>query len=318
MNSSARVAIVVLNWNRKNDTLECLSSLYRSSYSNLDVFMIDNGSTDGTVEAVQERFPEVGIVQNGRNLGYAEGNNVGIRRALERGASYILVLNNDTVVDSSALAYLVAASDSYPDAGAFSPKINWYSQPNVIWFAGARWSPERAAFDHLRSGEADDHDDSETPYETDYASGCALFAKAEVFLTVGLFDPLFFLMWEETDWCYRARRHGYRNMIEPRAKVWHKVSSSFENGWSGTQSQYYMTRNRLLWIEKNLRGRERVRAFIRCLRELNWWSAELRQPGKSQEEYALFRARLLGGWHYVTRRFGQGAISNLTRERIEM
>jgi hypothetical protein len=303
------VAVVVLNWNGRSDTLECLNSLYRSTYGNIDVIVVDNGSTDCSVSAVRQSFPHIKIVENNNNLGYAEGNNVGIRHAVERGADYVLVLNNDAVIDPLAIQKLVLSAEMRSDAGVFSPKIYWYSRPKVVWFAGAKWSASKAGFDHLGSGQSDDGQGSAMAYDIDSASGCALFFRAKLVFEVGLFDPRFFLTWEETDWCYRARRCGYRVMLEPGARVWHKVSSSFGSDWQSPLYQYYFTRNRLLWIERNLRGRERIHAFARCLRELNWWRVGLSQAGKTENEYAVLRARLRGDLDYFLRRFGKGSCS---------
>ncbi|MCX6907198.1 MAG: hypothetical protein NTY01_04055, partial [Verrucomicrobia bacterium] len=134
--------------------------------------------------------------------------------------------------------------------------------------------------------------------------GCALLFRANVPSKIGLIDPRFFILWEETDWCYRARRAGYRIMIEPKAKVWHKVSQTFDGGGRGEKYVYYYSRNQLLWVEKNLRGEERLRCLVRCLRPLCRQALKLMRGKVPQEERAIIRARLLGAFHYVIRRFG--------------
>ena len=134
-----RVAVIVLNWNGREDTLECLRSIRSIAYSNFGVIVVDNGSTDGSVAAIRASQPSVEVIDTGENLGFAGGNNVGIRRALELGADYVLLLNNDTVVDPGLLRAFVAAAALHPEAGAFGAKIYFHSEPTRIWYAGARW-----------------------------------------------------------------------------------------------------------------------------------------------------------------------------------
>src|SRR5436190_7401977 len=136
------VAVIVLNWNGRDDTLACLESLAGLNYDNFQVMVVDNGSTDGSVGAIRPRFPGVEIIETGRNLGFAEGNNVGIRLALDRGMDYVFLLNNDTVVDPSLLSELVAAAERCPEGGIFGAQILYHSDPLKIWFAGARWDEE--------------------------------------------------------------------------------------------------------------------------------------------------------------------------------
>ena len=130
------VYVIVLTCNGKDDTLECLKSLQQVTYSNVRLLLVDNASTDRTVEAVEERFPGVEVISNQSNLRFAGGNNIGIRYALDRGAEYVLLLNNDTVVDGDFLMQLVHAAEKERAIGMVGPKIYYYDDRRRIWFAG--------------------------------------------------------------------------------------------------------------------------------------------------------------------------------------
>jgi GT2 family glycosyltransferase len=300
------VSIVILTWNGKTDTLQCLESIQKLDYPNHHGILVDNGSTDGTVAMVREQFAGIRIIENGRNLGYAEGNNIGIRYALAQGADYIFILNNDTVVDTGAVKELIAAAREHPDAAVFSPKIYCYDPSNQIMFAGARWDAERAMLRYIGLGE-EEKGHYESLSETEAANGAAMLLRADVISAVGYFDPRFYLIFEETDWSSRVRRHGYKILFVPTAKVWHKGSVSF--GGLTPQYHYYFMRNRLLWTERNLTGRERIRAFVRCAKETYWRILESRRSVQSPREKAILHARLIAWWHYFTRQFGAKQIS---------
>lgn len=252
---AGRVAVVVLNWNGKADTLECLKSIQQIDYPFFEVVVVDNGSQDGSIEAIRESFPDVMLLATGKNLGYAGGNNVGIRYALDHSADYVLLLNNDTVVDSNLLTAFYQASMDVPDAGVFGAKIYFYTRPTRLWYAGALWRKDIMRFEHVGFDKEDGPQFSDL-VETDYVTGCALFARAEVFRNIGLLDEDYFLTYEETDWCYRARAAGFRNMYVPSAMLWHKISVSF-GGAESPLTNYFMTRNHLLWGSRHLGLRER-------------------------------------------------------------
>jgi len=266
---------------------------------------VDNGSTDDTVDAVRNRYPEVHVIENGKNLGYAEGNNVGIRCAIEKQTDFILILNNDTAVQPFLLDQLYLAAKNNPKAGILSPVIYFFDHPNQIWFAGGRWSDREMAFVHEGYGQDDRVLPSSSPYATECASGCAMFFGVELVKQVGLFDPRFFLMWEETDWCFRARQKRYQIMIVPEARVYHKTAKSFEGGGDGPLANYYLARNRFLWIEKNLKGHNKVRAYLFALRRTKNEIISAIRSGKGIND-PILSAKLTGLFHYIIRRFGQG------------
>jgi GT2 family glycosyltransferase len=259
------VAIVVLNWNGVDDTIVCLNSLAALTYPNFSAVVVDNGSTDDSLPRLRRYtacYP-LTLIETGRNLGFAGGNNVGIKRALKDGADYVLLLNNDTEVDPGMLDAFVAAADRFPDAGVFSGKIYFHSEPNRIWYAGAQWNPKNARFDLVGEGLLDDGATYSTTCETGYACGCAFFLPAGRLREIGLLDEDFFLYFEETDWCYRAREAGHPSIFVPDAKLWHKVSVSF-GGEGSPLALYFITRNRLLWAKRhaNLNQRLRVHAGV--------------------------------------------------------
>lgn len=269
-NSAPKVSIIVLNWNGKDDTIQCLSSLERINYPNFEIIVTDNGSTDGSFEAISHAFPNIKTLQNRRNLGYAGGNNRGIQHAISSGTDYILILNNDTFVDENILLHLTNATNYLPAKSIISPKIFFYDDPERIWFAGSAWKDESCTFEHIGHSELDSPAFRRT-VEISYASGCALFAPSSAFEDVGLFDEEFFLTYEETDWCYRARRRGYRCILVPEARLFHKVSASF-GGVNSPLVEYFMTRNRLFWAKKHTskttQRRLRRETFRYILREI--------------------------------------------------
>lgn len=239
------VAAIILNWNRRDDTLACLGSLQDIDYQNLQVILVDNGSTDGTVAAVRQRFPDVEIIQNDANLGYAAGCNVALREILRREIDYVLLLNNDTVVAHNMLNRLVAVAEASPEAGMLGPTIWHFDTPERLWAGGQRVRPITLSG---QPPHGDPH--GAQPYEVGYIFGCGLLLRRQLLEDVGLFDERFFMYYEDQDLCLRARNHGYRLLIVPAAKMWHKVSAS--TGGAGTPlNKYYLARSSVLFYAKH-------------------------------------------------------------------
>src|SRR5436309_4726879 len=150
--NAPKVHIIILNWNGRADTLECLASVQRINFPDFETVVVDNGSTDGSEEAIRAAFPDITFIQTGENLGFAEGNNVGIRHAIECGADYVFVLNNDTTVDPNILAALVAEAEKNPNAAILGPKIYFYDRSDVINSAGGSINYETLERGHIGFG----------------------------------------------------------------------------------------------------------------------------------------------------------------------
>lgn len=236
------VYIVVLTWNGKQDTAECLQSLQRLSYPNARVLLVDNASTDGTVEAVRSHFPNVEILVNETNLRFAGGNNVGIKRALANNADYVLLLNNDTIVEPNFLTHLVRAAEGDDSVGMTAPKIYYFHQSRLIWFAGGKIEWWKGWISHIGIREVD-RGQYDSIREVDYLTGCCMLVKRKVIEQIGLLDECYFIYGEDADWCIRATRAGYKLLYVPSAVIWHKLSVSagghlswFKN-WNKLKSQ---------------------------------------------------------------------------------
>lgn len=315
-----KICILLLNWNGKKDTLECLGSLEQMDKKPFTVrtLIVDNGSNDGSVKAIRAQFPDVPIQETHENLGFAGGNNQGISWALEKGADWVWLLNNDTIVDPECLLRFHETLQKKPDGRIFGAKIFRYKDPKRIDHLGGFWDPKRGEFFSFASGAIDDGTCFEAIEEVDYSCGAALFIHKEVFQKIGLLEPRFFLFWEETDFCFRAKRAGFPTWTAPQVKIWHKVSSSFIGG--KPHMHYFWWRSRLLWVERNLPYTQRrllyrnvlfpeilksVRHYL--LRNLQHLFLRLALRPVSKERMQKKKrdwAGLMGILHYSLKRFG--------------
>ena len=223
------VYVIVLNWNGANVIGPCLASLARVTDPPLELIVVDNASSDRSAEIVGREAPGAELIVNERNLLFAEGNNVGLRRAIERGGRLFLLLNNDTEVDPAFAARMVEALERDADAGIVGPKILYDDDPGRIWYGGGGfyplvWIPKH---DHIRKI---DGTYGERGGETLWVSGCAMLIRKEVIDAIGLLDPSYTIYCEDVDYCLRAREAGWKCLYEPLARVRHKVSSSSGGG----------------------------------------------------------------------------------------
>lgn len=220
------VAIIVLTWNGRDLTLDCLRSLEAVHTPGAYGVVVDNASSDGTVAAIRERYGDrIAVIENDSNLGFAAGNNVGIRRALADGANFVLLLNNDTMVAPDFVDELLRAMTAAPDTGITAPKIFYAEPPNQIWFAGGEISLWRGTARHTGIREID-RGQYDRERDIDYATGCAMLVRREVFEKAGYLDPAYQAYFEDADFCVRAREAGFRIRYAPAAKVWHRISAS--------------------------------------------------------------------------------------------
>jgi len=249
-----RLAVVVLNWNGRADTLAALASLAACRLPagwQVTLMMVDNGSTDGSVEAVRREFPAVEVLALGENRRFAGGNDEGVRRALAAGADAVMLVNNDTEADPSLFEHLLAALDADPGAGAAAPLILFAEPRDRIWYAGGRCVPALGLAAHrgLRTRERGEYRAIET---TGYLTGCCLLARREVWETVGLLDERYFIYAEDADWSLRARAAGYRLLFVPQARLWHKVSAA--SGAASPWKIYQRLRANLTLFARHARG----------------------------------------------------------------
>ena len=248
------LAAIVLNWNGLADTRALLPTLFACRLPEnwrLRAVMVDNGSTDGSAEAVAREFPGVEIVPLGENRRFAGGNNEGLRRCLAHGDDAVMLLNNDTECDREMLAALIDALDRDQDAGAAAPLIHYADPPDRIWYAGA-WCVPALGFVGHRGLRTRDHGQYRRTETTGYLTGCCLLARRDAWTKVGLLDERYFIYAEDADWSLRARAAGFRLLFVPAAKLKHKVSAS--SGDASPWKTYQRLRANLTLFARHARG----------------------------------------------------------------
>lgn len=254
-----KVAVVILNYNGKEDTSQCVQTVLAQKTADftIELVIVDNASTDGSVNFFSERFPHVTVLKNTKNLGFAGGNNVGIKYILNKGADFVFLLNNDTLLSPDTIQSLINAVAGVEKAGIFGPKIYFtkghethpsrYKKNDlgqVLWYAGGKIDWDNVVASHRGVDEVD-HQQYEERVKTAFISGCAMLVKREVFEKVGMFDEKYFLYYEDVDLCLRARKKGIEVYYIPQSHLWHKNAGS-SGGTGSDMHVYYQARNRLL------------------------------------------------------------------------
>jgi GT2 family glycosyltransferase len=283
-----KVAIVILNWNGWKNTVECLESLYQNTYPKYEIILVDNGSKDGSIQKIEEYaegklgveskffsydlttkplkivkppvkvpsdfYKKLVLVENPINYGFVKGVNLGLQLAQKQSADYVLLLNNDIVVDKSFLCEMVTQAEKIPQFGIGGPTIYYYDRPTTIDFAGENLTLWRVKGKENRRKLAN-------PVQVDKIEGSCMLIKVAVLDTVGLLYPKYWAYWEETDLCFRAKKAGFKIVYIPEAKIWHKVASSI-GGEGNLKRQYYLNRNRILFAKRNLSPSDQAKFLL--------------------------------------------------------
>ena len=247
--NSPKVSIIMLNWNGLKDAVECLESLRKIIFSNYQVIVVDNGSQGNDVETIKDRFGVyVHVIENDSNCGFAEGNNIGMRYALANlDPDYLLLVNNDITVAPDFLSELVKAAENDHEIGLLGPLVYDYYKPNVIRGTGSGqtiswWRGVTVGIMSSISSE-----ESTGIRDADSIEGSCMLVRTEVLNKVGMLDRQYFNSWEETDWCVRIRKAGYKVCCVTSSKIWHKVQPSYINSFR----LYYFVRNNIQFMRKN-------------------------------------------------------------------
>lgn len=304
-----KVYLVILNWNGFGDTKECLESVAKLRLKNIElrVVVVDNGSSDGSVRKIKailrsKSFAGRGIIiKNEMNLGFAGGNNVGIKYAMEKGADWVTVLNNDTVVDKDLIVQLIKAGEKHKKAGILSPKIFFakgyeyhkerYKKEElgkVIWYAGGEidWNN---VYGTNRGMDETDRGQYDKPQKLEFATGACMMMRVKALEEVGGFDEKYFMYLEDADLSQRMISKGWEVWYEPKAMLWHKVAQS--SGIGSDLNDYFITRNRLLFAIRYAP----IRARLAVLRESFGFALSGR------------RWQQTGARDFYLRRFGKGS-----------
>lgn len=243
-----KILVVILNYKSMQDTLACVESIEKSDYNSFDILVIDNKSPNDSFAFLRKHLPHIRLLETEKNLGYAGGNNVGLRIALEEGYDAVLVLNNDTVVDPHCLSAFVKTSKEFPNA-VLGARLYQYQEPELLQHFGGIWDKSRGKFRCVPQDGKDSKQEWNEVKKLDFLTGAALFIPSPILRKVGLFEESFFLYYEEIDWCTQVNKMGFSCLYCPGAKIWHKESASFEN--PRPPQMYFLTRNRLLYLQRN-------------------------------------------------------------------
>jgi len=325
-----KITVIILNWNGWKDTIECLESLFQITYEEYNVIIVDNASSDDSLEKIRrycEGEIEVNssffyyskvnkpielteytkeesekiegksirgtvLIKNDKNYGFAEGNNIGIRYTLHNlNPNYILLLNNDTVVNKHFLGELVKVAKDCQDTGFVSPKTYYYNFENrrdVINFAGGTLNMFKGHSQSIGVNEVDkgQYDEIKT---VEYVEGSCLLAKREVLEKIGLFDTKYFAYWEEADLCTRGYEAGYKSVYVPKAKIWHKVSASTDD----PTKIYYYTRNKF-WFMQKYANKMEYTSFLLLFFGFYFWNLTCRYT-----LYGLYKRSLVHSSHFL-------------------
>ena len=260
------VSIITINYNGLNDTCALIETIPFNE--NMEVIVVDNASKNQEAEIITQQFPQIKVIKSNQNLGFAGGNNLGIKAAQGK---YLFLINNDTVFKNFNIQPLINRLKSSPNIGIVCPKIRFTWANNPIQFAGYTPLSSITIRNRAIGFEEEDKGQYDSPHQTPYAHGAAMMLKREIIDKVGLMPECYFLYYEELDWSMRFTRAGYQIWYEPKCTIYHKESQS--TGQNSPFRTYYLTRNRLLLVRRNPHEFNKTLAYIYligivCLRDI--------------------------------------------------
>jgi GT2 family glycosyltransferase len=255
-----KVGVVVLNYKVAQETIDCVKSVLKNDYGNLKIYVVDNNSGDGIEESIKD-FKQVEFIQTGDNLGFAGGNNIGIKKALKDGCDLAFIVNPDTTLEKDTISILLSGMEDQ-EAGIVGPKILFETEKN-IWFAGGKLDKNNVMGSHIGVDEKDIGQYDEIK-EVDFITGAGMMISREVIEKVGVFDERYFLYLEDVDLCFRAKEKGFKIRYIPTAKMYHQNAKS--TGLGSPLQDYFITRNRMLFAKKFLPLRTQLALLREAMR----------------------------------------------------
>lgn len=280
------VAIILVNFNGADDTIECIKSLDKIEANDYEIIVVDNCSTDDSLARLEQQKDEFSftLLKANSNLGFSAGNNIGIRYAMENHADYYLLLNNDTVVEPDFLTKLLDGFGCDETCGITTSKIRLFSCKDVLWYDGGSMSRKTARTEHWNYGEKDNNTSKELEHVT-FVSGCCMCISNAVIDKVGMMNEDFFLYEEDAEYCRRVIDAEFTMIYVPDSVIYHKVSAS--TGKGSPMSQYYTVRNKYILIKENYKSLNKLTAYayntlqmlFRCIKKemsFKWYSKGMR------------------------------------------
>lgn len=252
------IAIILVNWNGCDLTLQCVHSIKQSSLQPDWIIIVDNGSVDNSAAIIKKNYPDVIIIKNKKNVGFGEANNIGARKAIQLGADYVWLLNNDTYIADDCLSKLLSAAELRPGAACYTSKIYYEKPPDMLWYDGGDWHPLHKGARHINQKKIDINQQDNTIVFTEYISGCSMFIPVVILKKYGLFCRDYIAYSEDADFCLRLRRDHQALCYVRGARIWHKVSASLLKNCKSSKSNgvppyglYLMVRNNFWTIRRN-------------------------------------------------------------------
>lgn len=257
------VVIILVNYNGAKNTIECIHSLEKVENIDYEIIVVDNCSTDDSFDELQaeQQFHDFKLIKATTNDGFSAGNNIGIRYALKKNADYVLLLNNDTLVEPNFIKHLLEGFKWSENCGATIGKILYYSDPHIIWYAGGTLDHRTARTTHFGFFKKNQMSDMNFQ-KVSFASGCCLCLSNELIRKIGLLNEDFFLYEEDVEYCYRIVEAGFDIIYVPNSIIYHKVSAS--TGQGSAMSQYYAVRNKYYFIHRHYKGINKIVAYLYC------------------------------------------------------
>ena len=260
------LAIVIVSWNSFDVTANCLLTLRAVDYPNFTTIVVDNGSEDDSVAQFRQQYPEVILLENDENLGFTGGNNRGIQYAIDEQFDYIMLLNNDTLVEPDFASILVKRLEEDEKLGAVQPKIMYNQERHVIWNAGGFFNSFFFLF-NTRGLDETDKGQYDSAGKVDWITGCCFLTRRSVIEQIGLLDDKFFIYYEDSDWSFKIRKLGFNLLYEPATQIYHEVGMSNQNrkdhneGVVSPFTYYHIIRNHLFMLRRYSRGINKIGAW---------------------------------------------------------